>query len=445
MKSFFTRFTAIMLVCITGFSSVNGQALPDYKRIDTLMNLLAENNKFMGTVAISKDEKLVYSKASGFADLENRIPATMKTIYRIGSVSKMFTSVMIFQLIEEGKLKSETNLSAFYPGIVNAEKITIKDMLLHRSGIWSVTDDSLYLKWCVEPKTHMEILAMIEAHPPVFQLNEKSEYSNSNFILLGYILETITGKDYANNLQERICKKAGMKSTYYGNPSKTANNESYSYTFDGTKWVKENETDMSIPHGAGAVVSTTEDLVVFADALFDGKLISKQNLEEMTKTEGTYAKGIFKMPFYELEGFGHTGGIDGFRSVLIHYPSENLSMAVCSNALNYGQNDLLIGILSLVEGKAYKMPEFKTIQLSADHLKQFEGIYSSPDFPLKLTIKADGENLTAQGTGQSAFPLEAVGETEFKFDAAGVKISFIAPNQLNIKQGGMDIMMTKEN
>lgn len=423
---------------------VHCQTIGDFKRVDTLMWLLQHNDKYMGSVAVSDGEKLVYSKAFGFSDIEKQIQATTNTTYRIGSVTKMFTSVMIYQLFEENKLRPDTRLSDFYPDIQNADKITIHDMLLHRSGIRSVTDDSLYLEWCVQPRSHAEIVSMITSYQPVFQPDEKSEYSNSNFILLGYILENLTGKDYSSNLEERICRRAGLKNTYYGSHSNTLKNESYSYTFSVTGWLKENETDMSIPHGAGAVVSTAEDMVIFADALFAGKLISESSLKDMTKTEGSFGKGIFPMPFYEMKGFGHTGGIDGFRSVLIHFPSENLSLALCSNALNYNQNEILIGLLSLIEGKEYEMPVFKTTVLAAEHLKQFEGIYSSESFPLKLTIKPEGSILTAQATGQSSFPLEAISETEFKFDAAGIRIIFTEGDQLNIKQGGMDILLKKE-
>ena len=444
MKLTTTAISVLTLMLTLGNVNLNGQTLPDYNRIDTLLTLLTEHNKFMGTIAVSKDHTIEFSKAYGFADLEKKVAAIPKTKYRIGSITKMFTSVMIFQLFEEKKLKPDSKLSEYYPAIPNSDKIAILNMLLHRSGIWSVTDDSLYAQWSVKPKSHEEILAMIENHPPAFGPDEKSEYSNSNFILLGYIIEKITGKDYGTNLQERICLKAGLKSTYYGKKEEIGDNESYSYSINGSEWTKEKETDMSIPHGAGAVVSTTEDLVAFADALFDEKLISRKSLDEMTKTEGTYGKGIFPMPFFELTGYGHTGGIDGFRSVLIHYPSEKLSIAVCANAFNYNQNDILIGILSLIQGKPYTMPDFKTIKLSAVHLRQFEGVYSSPDFPLKLTIKLDGETLTAQGTGQGAFPLEPVSETAFKFDAGGIKISFPSSGKLNIKQGGLDIVMTRE-
>ena len=209
-------------------------------------------------------------------------------------------------------------------------------------------------------------------------------------------------------------------------------------------WEKENETDLSVPGGAGAIVSTAEDLVHFANALFKGKLISEASLQDMIKAEGTYGKGIFSTPFYELQGYGHTGGIDGYRSVLAYFPEKELGIALLSNGLSYGQNDILIGMLSIYLDRDYTLPDFTNAHVDADVLKTYEGIYSKKDFPLKITIKAEENYLTAQATGQDSFPLEAVNETEFRFDAAGIVITFPEPGKLNLKQSGMDFLMDRE-
>lgn len=441
------KLNGILILCLIsvfGLPVAHAQFKQEKVKTDILVELLSKHNKFMGTIALMENGKLIYSNAAGFADVENKIKSTKKTTYRIGSVSKTFTSAMIFQLVEENKISLDEKLSAYFPQVVNSEKISIKDMLLHRSGLWSITDDSLYLQWCTQPKSREELLGMINSHPVLFLPGEKSEYSNSNFLLLGYIIEDITKKSYAINLQERIVNKAGLTSTYYGKPADIQNNESYSYLYTAEGWTKDIETDMSVPGGAGAIVSTSEDLVKFAHALFSGQLISKKSLDEMLTAEGTYAKGIFPMPFYELKGFGHTGGIDGFRSVLIYYPEKELALSVTSNGLNYNQNELLIGLLSIQFGKEYKLPDFSTAKVDVKKLKTYEGTYSSESFPLKLTVKVEGDILTAQATGQSAFPLEAVSETEFRFDAAGIKISFPTDGKLNIKQGGLDLLMSRE-
>lgn len=443
MKRFLSGYLplfVIILISAQGFAQkVNFQP-----QIDSLFNILDTHLKYMGTVAIIKDGVIDYSRSVGFADVETETKASASTKYRIGSITKMFTSVMIYQLFEEKRLTPETKLSVYFPQLPNAKNISIKDMLLHQSGLWSVTDDSLYRQWSVNPQSREDMLGMMKIHESLFEPGGKSEYSNSNYILLGFIIEDITGKDYANNLEDRITQKIGLKSTSSAGRIDISKNEARSYAPQMDSWKLENETDLSVPGGAGAIVSTAEDLAHFANALFNGLLISEASLKDMIKTEDTYGKGIFSTPFYELQGYGHTGGIDGFRSVLVYFPEKQLGVVMLSNGLNYVQNDILIGMMSIYVGRPYTLPDLTTTHVDTDVLKGYEGIYSKKDFPLKLTIKVEGNNLTAQATGQSSFALEAVSETKFKFDAAGIVIDFPEPGKLNLKQGGMDFLMERE-
>ena len=440
--SFYKNSIAVAILMITG--QVFAQNADFKPKMDSLFNKLDAHNKFMGTVAIIDKGVITYSHAAGFGDVETGAKASTSTKYRIGSITKMFTSVMVYQLFEEQMLTLETKLSAYFPQLPNAENISINDMLLHRSGLWSVTDDSLYLEWSVNPISREDMLGMMKIHESLFQPDEKSEYSNSNFILLGFIIENITGKDYATNLEERIIRKIGLKSTSCEGRVNVSNNEALSYARQMDSWKKENETDLSVPGGAGAIVSTTEDLAHFANALFKGQLISESSLQDMIKTDGTYGKGIFSTPFNELQGYGHTGGIDGYRSVLVYFPEKELGVGLISNGLNYMQNDILIGVISIYLGQPYTLPDLTTAHVDTDVLKTYEGVYSKKDFPLKITIKSENNHLTAQATGQSSFPLEAVSETEFRFDAAGIIITFPEPGKLNLKQGGMEFLMERE-
>ena len=440
MLSAYLSVFAIVLMAAQGFA----QNIDFQPKMDSLFSGLESHNKFMGTVAIIDKGVITYSHAAGFADVETKAKASTSTRYRIGSITKMFTSVMIYQLFEEQKLTPETKLSVYFPQLSNAENISIKDMLLHQSGLWSVTSDSLYMQWSGEPKSREDLLGLIKVHESLFKPGEKSEYSNSNFIILGFIIEDLTGKDYATNLEERIAQKIGLKSTSSVGKVDVLKNEASSYVRQKDSWKKENETDLSVPGGAGAIVSTTEDLVNFANALFNGHLISEASLQDMIKTEGTYGKGIFSTPFNEIQGYGHTGGIDGFRSVLVYFPEKQLGGAILSNGLNYMQNDILIGMMSIYLGQPYTLPDLSTAHVETDVLKAYEGIYSKKDFPLKITIKSDGNYLTAQATGQDSFALEAISETEFKFDAAGIVITFPEPGKLNLKQGGMEYLLERE-
>jgi D-alanyl-D-alanine carboxypeptidase len=185
-----------------------------------------------------------------------------------------------------------------------------------------------------------------------------------------------------------VTSKIGLERTMYGSKIDHSANEASSFEYGDGKWAMLPETDMSIPGGAGSVISSTQDLTAFITALFDGKLISESSLKKMTTIKDGYGLGIFKIPFYERSAFGHNGGIDGFSSSLAYFPEEKVSLAFCSNGMNFTMNDILIGILSCYFDKPYKIPDFKTITLSAEELSAYEGEYTSePRQPVNLYFR----------------------------------------------------------
>ena len=396
------------------------------QKLDSLLQVLNQKNKAMVSVSISRNGALEYSNATGFIDNTGASPilSNTETCYRIGSISKMFTTVMILQLVEEGKITTDTRLSAFYKKVPNADKITIGDLLNHHSGLYNFTNSDDYTTWMTEPRSKAQLLQLIESQNPAFEPREKAEYSNTNFVLLGFIIEDVTGKTYQHNLSERITSRIGLKNTMYGNKINHSANEASSFEFSNEKWKLLPETDMSIPHGAGALISTTPDLTTFITALFNGKLLNDNSVKTMTTITDGYGSGLFKIPFYEKSAFGHNGGIDGFSSSLAYFPDEKVAIAFCSNGLNFPMNDILIGVLSCYYGKPYQIPDFKSVAISPEKLKAYEGEYSSEQLPLLITVKVADGKLTAQATGQGAFPLESVSEQEFHFDQAGVVMLF---------------------
>ena len=195
----------------------------------SLLNVLSEKNKAMGSLAISKSGTVVYSRAIGFSlinDKEKK-PSSTNTKYRIGSISKMFTTTMIFQLIEEGKITIGTTLDKFFAAIPNAGEITIGNLLNHHSGIHNFTNDPDYTTYMTQPKTQDEMIAVISKNKPDFQPGEKGEYSNSNFVILGYIIEKVTGQPYSKILTERITSKIGLTNTLYGGKTNVNKNDCY--------------------------------------------------------------------------------------------------------------------------------------------------------------------------------------------------------------------------
>ena len=409
-------------------------------RLDSLLNTVAGNNKGMGSLTLSQNGKVIYQKAIGQASATAGTPnlATIKTRYRIGSITKMFTAVMIFQLIEENKLSLVTPLAKFYPQLPNADKITIGMMLNHRSGLHNFTNDAGYATYMLKPQTHTQMLTTIATLKPDFEPDTKAAYSNSNFVLLGYIIEQITGKTYAEALKQRITDKIGLANTYYGTTTDTAKNEAYSFAYT-TTWTQQPETDMSIPGGAGAIVSTPADLVKFIEALFAGKLVSTAHLETMKTIKDGYGMGMVRIPFYERVSYGHTGGIDGFTSLLGYFPDDKLAFAYVSNgaAPNYTANDLIGGVLRIYFNKPYTIPTFKPVAVKSTDLDKYLGGYTSAQMPLKITVTKNDNVLMAQATGQGAFTLDAVTTTQFEFKAAGIVMEFNAAGDgFMLKQGG---------
>ncbi|MBG16450.1 MAG: peptidase [Crocinitomicaceae bacterium] len=416
----------------------------DKTKLDNYFNALEQNNKFMGSVAVSNNGEVIYTKSVGFADFENNVKATDNSKYRIGSISKTFTAVLILKAVEEKKLNLNQTIDKWFPTFKNAKKITIEHLLRHRSGIHNFTNDKDYLSWNTQPKTEEKMVEIIAKGGSDFNPDSKAEYSNSNFVLLTYILEKTYGNSYSDLLEEYIAKPIGLSNTYVFGKINPNNNESKSYRFAGT-WKVEPETDFTVPLGAGAIISTPTDLTKFSDALFDGKLLTRQSIEIMKTIKDGYGIGLFQIPFYRSIGYGHTGGIDGFSSVYSHFPDDNISYALVSNGTNMNNNDISIAVLSAVYDKPYEIPVFTTYNLTSEDLDKYLGVYSSKQIALKITITKDGNTLIAQGTGQPAFPLDATDKDKFKFDQAGAKFEFnLTDKKMILFQGGGRIEFTKE-
>ena len=416
----------------------------DKVKLDNYFEQLEKSNKFMGSVALFENGQIVYTKAVGYADIDSKSKPNENTKYRIGSISKSFTSVLIMKAIEDKKITLDTKLKKYFPTIKNADKITISNLLNHRSGIHNFTDDSTYLEWNTQKKSESEMVKIIEISGSDFEPDSKAEYSNSNFVLLSYILQKEYKKTYSELLTEKIIKPIGLKNTFVGEKINLKNNECNSYKYF-TNWEKQTETDMTVPMGAGAVVSTPSDLTKFAFALFNGKIISTKSLELMKTLKDHYGYGLFQIPFGDKKSYGHTGGIDGFSSVYGYFPNEKIGFAMTSNGSNYNTNNISIVLLSAIFNKSYEIPNFKGIELASEDLDKYLGTYSSKELPVKIAITKNEKTILAQATGQSAFELEATEKDKFKFDQAGIKLEFNPTEKTMImKQGGRQFTMTKE-
>lgn len=416
----------------------------DTQKLDLYFKTLETHNKFMGSLAISQNGQPIYAKSVGYADVEHNRKANENTKYRIGSISKTFTSVLLFKAIENKKLSLNQTIENFFPTIANANKITISQLLNHHSGIHDFTRDDDYEDWNTKPMTAREMVALIAKGGSDFEPGSKGKYCNSNYVLLTYILEKTFKKPYSELVQTHIAKPLGLKNTFFGGKINTENNESKSYRFSET-WKAEPETDMSIPMGAGGMVSTPGDLVMFSEGLFKGKLLKKESLDAMKTIEDNYGRGLFKMPFDDKIGYGHAGNIDGFNGTFTYFRDGDISFAMTSNGSNYSGNAIALTILSAIFNQPYDIPEFTSYSVSPEVLAQYLGTYSSAEIPVKMTIATENGVLQLQTPGQPAIALEASAKDQFRFDKAGLMLEFNpAEKSMVLKQKGGNFTFKKE-
>ncbi len=362
-----------------------------------------------------------------------------------------FTATLIFQLIEDGKLSLDTPLSDFYPQIKNADDITIAMMLSHRSGIHNYTNLPDLFDTAYEPKSKQEMIKLLASLDSDFTPGSKASYSNSAYMLLGFIVEDISGKSYAQQLQTNILNKLSLTETAYGDTENNSHNAK-SYVMQEVRWRYEPEIDFSLAGPAGAIVATPGDVARFMSALFAGKLISPASLMKMKENVDGFGHGLARYPFHKKTLYGHDGSVDGFRAFTAIQEQDDVAVAITANGVNYSLNDITVAAFSSYYGLDFEIPDVsqKAVNLSDDALQKFEGTFASKAVPLKITITRKDGQLSAQATGQRPLPLTPFSETEFRFEPAGIAIVFdsgeagINEHRFVLRQGGGEYPFIRE-
>ena len=416
----------------------------DKAKLDQLFDRLLEKNKGMGSVTLAKDGQIIYGRSFGYSEIKGteKTSLTAESRYRIASITKTFTAVMIFQLVEEQKLKLTDTLDSFFPQIPNAAKITIGQMLAHRSGIRNLEPDG---SWARQRRTQAEMLARIAQNQPEFEPDSQHKYSNTGYVLLGYIVEKLSGKPYQEALKERITSRIGLTNTYLGTGNTdVANNEARSYAFIGG-WKEAPELHLSVSGGSGAILSTPADMTRFIQALFDLKLVSRDSLKQMTTMRDDEGMGLELHTFAGRKGYGHTGGSFSTGAWLTYFPDEKLALAYTTNAKIYPVRNIVSGVLDIYWNRPFEIPAFEAFAVSAEVLERYVGVYTIAGTPAKMTVTREGATLYIQaGSDPTRVPLEATAEDNFRIDP-GVLFEFDAPNgQLTIKRPNGQRVFTKE-
>jgi CubicO group peptidase (beta-lactamase class C family) len=305
-------------------------------KIDKILTFHTERETFTGTVLVARNGEILLSQGYGWADRDNQVPNTPQTRYRLGSITKQFTAVAILILRAQGLLNVQEYICPYLPECPDAwQEITIHHLLTHTSGIPDLTDFPDFKTFKATPTTPVQTIARFQDKPLDFQPGEKWNYSNSGYVLLGYIIEQVSGQSYETFLQQHIFDPLQMTSTGYDH-----NNGSLAtgYTGVDSHWETPAYIDMTLPYAAGGLYSTVADLYLWDQALYTGQLVQQQSLDLMfsshaqtTFTGLGYGYGWFVGQMNNHLAVSHGGGIDGFVTEIRRYMDDRVTIIILSN------------------------------------------------------------------------------------------------------------------
>ena len=347
MKSLL-RMTIMVAVAIgpslLGSSSPAAEArsYPRVEDIDRLANAALVRKPLAGvSVAVMRNGKLIHAAGYGYADVEQAVPATPLTVYRIASVTKQFTAALVLRLAERGQIDLDADIRKYLPDFdTGGRAVTVTQLLSHTSGIADLTRiPAAMAQRCLDISVR-EVFAYISKEPFDFEPGESFRYNNSGFWLLGVIIERVTGKPYSQSIRELLLEPLGLDRTRYDEPARIVAGRARGYAVVGKELQNSECNSPTRPYASGALLSTVTDLLDWQHALFSGKVVDAALLQRMI-TRGTldsgapvpYGFGLALSEFGGARRIAHAGGIVGFSAFLSHYPEHALTIAVISNTM----------------------------------------------------------------------------------------------------------------
>lgn len=414
LKSFVFTSLSVMLVCASPASHAQ-----DVARLDQIVRSYVDDRNFTGAVLVARDDKVLLSKGYGHANREWGIPNAPDTKYRIASITKQFTAAAVLLLAERGKLKIDDRISAYMPDSPAAWKdITVFHLLTHTSGIPDLTRFDNFPEIQAIPTTAARSIASFRDKPLEFAPGERFSYSSSGYILLGHLIEQLSGQSYERFLQEAIFTPLGMKDTGYDRNATVLERRASGYTVTKAGVENAEYVDMSLPYAAGALYSTTQDLLRWQRALYGGKLLSPQSLTTMTTVyKDENALGLEVLDRAGVREISHTGHIQGFRSFIGRYPATGVDVIILGNLDGRPGAALMEGRLAKVAagGSVVLHSELKEVPVPVSTLKKYEGTYRLMGEKYVLEVR-DGK-LWAGGDGRWRWQqLKAQSESMFFYE-----------------------------
>ena len=414
-------------------------------KFEEYMNALSNQKRFIGSVLVARDGKIVFSKGYGMANVELDVPNAPETRFRLGSITKQFTAAAILLLQERGKLNVTDPICKYFDPCPSAwSEVTIHHLLSHTGGVPNFTSFPDYMPKMMLPVTTTEMIARFKDKPLDFKPGEKWSYSNSGYFLLGAIIEKAAGESYESLLQKNIFDPLKLTGTGYDHFDVILKHRATGYSMSKGKMVNSAFLDMTQPYSAGSLYSTVEDLFRWNEALFGGKVLSTKSFEMMTTpVKNNYAYGLGVETKFNRKMITHGGGINGFATFIARFPDEKVTIVVLRNA-DYGTpgpGRISQDLAAILFGEKYEIPAAVTeVKVDAKILDAYVGQYQlAPNFV--ITISREGDLLMAQATGQPKITLYPQAEAVFFSKAVDLRMTFVRGDDgkvthLVLNQGG---------
>ncbi|MCP9769083.1 serine hydrolase [Lacihabitans sp. LS3-19] len=389
-------------------------------KIDSIFNQAYPINSPGATILIAENDKILYRKAFGMANLELKVPMKPENVLQLASITKQFTSVSILMLLEQAKLSLQDPLSTYISDYPRGNEIAIHHLLNHTSGIVSYTNLPEFRTKTRLDMTPLEIISSFKNLSLEFNPGEKYEYSNSGYVLLGYIIEKISGMSYGDFIQKNIFDKLGMKNSYYGNSYRIITDRANGYQFYEGTYENPEYMSTTIPYAAGSLMSTVDDMFLWNKAIQNNTLISEKSkrlaFTNHTLTNGknnNYGYGWFINEISGITTLEHTGGINGFSASGIYVPDRGIYAIVLTN-LDDGKGPETHNLKSVSVLLGKPIVDKTPIKLSEKQFNQWVGAYQFEDVIRFITY--ENGMLQSKREGGRPIKLFPLSENEFMFE-----------------------------
>src|SRR4030095_2260706 len=385
-------------------------------KVDEYMNALVKAGWFNGTILIAREGKVIVNKGYGMANFELEVPNTPQTKFRIGSITKPFTAMAIMLLQEGGKLSLQDSICKYVTDCpAGWQAITIHHLLSHTSGLAKHDKAGDYLKTAMMPMPLPQLIDSFKNKPADFKPGERFDYNNNGYILLGYVIEKVSGQSYEAFLREKIFTPLKMADTGYDDHDPVIKNRAAGYRKEDGKLLNAAYTDPSQPFSAGALYSTTGDLLLLDQALYDGKFLSPKSIDTLfTPVLGNYGYGWFMMKQSNRPAILHPGGVPGFSAMITRFPESKVLIVLLSNMDNMPIIRASNALGAIVFGGKYEVPRTRTaVKVNPKIFDAYVGDYEDRPGRVTSILVANGTLMLKLAGQPDPGEMSAESDTEF--------------------------------